>query len=1318
MDYVNYKYSIISNEIIDAIPIIINSISNDSENNVKSTKLGGTKFNVCSTCTLTKENGDMGHLGKTPLKNIMIIRPAFIKLIINFLNTIKICNNCKMIRNNIDISNVLNKYNYKYSPQLRREIQLLIKTNKQGNLRCNNPNCGKTIGSYKYNYSKSQFFIRKTETDDRDKKKKSIDEPISNTQIYNLLKGIPDIIYNCLTANTSESILTPYEVFFKNNIPIMVLPARPPNYYDNKESHVMTTKLGQLVGSIIKFNTEDIIQKIYNDIDHVKPKSPYKKGNLLVTLNIQVSGNKKESIPRSNILARRSDNTGRCVAGPSMEKIGYINIPSLMAKTLTTSIYYNRFTENKIKNLILNNTEKVKYILLYNYNQLKPTTLLKIKPDTKINNLMKMKYGDRIEVELSDYDIILFSRQPSLHKFNIQAALCKIWNNNTVGIPTPIANSMNLDFDGDEVNEYKTQSPGNIEALFTMLSVNLVKNNYNLSPIFGLIQDQIIGLHLLYKKEEYDINEVIYILGEYSYFIRDINKLKYSGSELLSLIFPDNISYEGVFDNGELIINNISSRFVVSQSYYSLSNLMSHYKNNVFAVQIIDTLLYIVRNFISLYGYSISLLDIIPDIKFINYIYNYIEDCCKVIQYVMGKYYNSISNNHDILLTYDELENIRINNCTNIINNVQKKIIELFKDNPLNAIVAAKNSEYKITLDELVTVLGCTGQQGIDSNDIPKPGIMGRVFNSILPSSLDIESLGFIKSSTLKGLTFKELGFHTKYNSIKKILRITCETSSAGSTGRKLVKFMEGVKIDHYGRAVLHNTVVWQNANYLKMLGSDIVRVNILEPDDNMENYNIIKKLYDDNKKYLLSDNFTRINKEFLFPINIKLEIQSYKSKIINDLSAKDLSNKIEKFINYIHLNIYFYLIDLTWFKYILYTYLDKFTIKRFKNIYSAELIDYILDKIKLKLYNSLSPGYTIGLEYAHNIQEKFTQQSLSSFHTTKKSGTAATQLGFNDFKDTVELSRKNKPDIVTAYSTNRNKLEIIKINVEYLSIKFFNPDISIIEENTKNSGLVISIKINKFYVNKKLTLMQYYQMFLDFLDNCIIINSYWSKMKLYKDIIDIIIGITIVAPYNINKIYFMQGISSAVYKGKMANTNIDIENIKMYDDNMVQVDGYRLRFYIENVYDLSNFDTRDVYLELGPWFAYDAFGIQFAEYSICNRLINSTKEKSMEICYKILSKLMCLSTDMYNIKRLRDGKNSILKNAIHGVSDSIQNSAFNNIIDTGTDIYSQIFENSLLNIGHGYYESYLNLNKYDSISLIKKEILEKNIESEIIENF
>jgi DNA-directed RNA polymerase III subunit RPC1 len=61
------------------------------------------------------------------------------------------------------------------------------------------------------------------------------------------------------------------------------------------------------------------------------------------------------------------------------------------------------------------------------------------------NNL---KYGDTVERHLRDDDVVLFNRQPSLHKMSIMAHRAKVLNWRTLRFNECVCTPYNADFDG------------------------------------------------------------------------------------------------------------------------------------------------------------------------------------------------------------------------------------------------------------------------------------------------------------------------------------------------------------------------------------------------------------------------------------------------------------------------------------------------------------------------------------------------------------------------------------------------------------------------------------------------------------------------------------------------------------------------------------------------------------------------------------------------------------------------------------------------------------------------------------------------------
>ena len=70
--------------------------------------------------------------------------------------------------------------------------------------------------------------------------------------------------------------------------------------------------------------------------------------------------------------------------------------------------------------------------------------------------------GTVAERELEDGDIVLFNRQPTLHRMSMMAHRIRILPYNTFRLNLSVCSPYNADFDGDEMNMHVPQS---VEAL-------------------------------------------------------------------------------------------------------------------------------------------------------------------------------------------------------------------------------------------------------------------------------------------------------------------------------------------------------------------------------------------------------------------------------------------------------------------------------------------------------------------------------------------------------------------------------------------------------------------------------------------------------------------------------------------------------------------------------------------------------------------------------------------------------------------------------------------------------------------------------------
>ena len=86
----------------------------------------------------------------------------------------------------------------------------------------------------------------------------------------------------------------------------------------------------------------------------------------------------------------------------------------------------------------------------------------------------ELKYGDTVERHLEDGDVVLFNRQPSLHKLSIMSHFVRVRPHRTFRLNECVCTPYNADFDGDEMNLHVPQTE---EARTEAVQLMGVKHN-------------------------------------------------------------------------------------------------------------------------------------------------------------------------------------------------------------------------------------------------------------------------------------------------------------------------------------------------------------------------------------------------------------------------------------------------------------------------------------------------------------------------------------------------------------------------------------------------------------------------------------------------------------------------------------------------------------------------------------------------------------------------------------------------------------------------------------------------------------------------
>lgn len=100
----------------------------------------------------------------------------------------------------------------------------------------------------------------------------------------------------------------------------------------------------------------------------------------------------------------------------------------------------------------------------------------------------------QVERHLNNGDLVLFNRQPSLHKMSMMGHRVRILPYSTFRLNLSVTSPYNADFDGDEMNMHVAQTHETRAEMRELMMVpkNIVSPQAN-KPVIGIVQDTLLG---------------------------------------------------------------------------------------------------------------------------------------------------------------------------------------------------------------------------------------------------------------------------------------------------------------------------------------------------------------------------------------------------------------------------------------------------------------------------------------------------------------------------------------------------------------------------------------------------------------------------------------------------------------------------------------------------------------------------------------------------------------------------------------------------------------------------------------------------------
>lgn len=534
---------------------------------------------------------------------------------------------------------------------------------------------------------------------------------------------------------------------------------------------------------------------------------------------------------RGNLSGKRVDFSGRTVISPDPNlAINEVAIPELVAKNMTYPEKVSRYNRAKLQQRVLNGINKW------------PGANYIFKKDSDIKQYLKfgkanlhaehLKIGDIVERHLEDGDIVLFNRQPSLHKLSILAHYVKIRPDRTFRLNECVCNPYNADFDGDEMNIHVPQTEeARVEAIELMGVKHNLSTPRNGEPIIAAIQDFITGAYLLSSKDNfYDRKTFVHICmymvhGDMQIDLPPPAIIKpaalWTGKQVFNVLMRPNKAckvqvnldapcreYRVNSDqhrdlnekDGWLCIRNSE----VMCGVMDKSTIGAGKKDSVFyvilrdfgpdaAVQAMNRLARLCSRWLTNEGFSIGIGDVQPGEKLLNLKLILVEQAYAECDSLIKKFHDGDLAKSSGCDEEQTMENL----ISGILSKVRQQagdhcFAELSKVNPPMIMATCGSKGSSINVSQMVAVVG----QQIINQERVMDGFQDRTLPHFPKNARQPPSKGFVRNSFFSGLTPSEFVFHAM-SGREGLVDTAVKTAETGYMSRRLMKSLEDLSTQY-----------------------------------------------------------------------------------------------------------------------------------------------------------------------------------------------------------------------------------------------------------------------------------------------------------------------------------------------------------------------------------------------------------------------------------------------------------------------------------------------------------------------------------------
>jgi DNA-directed RNA polymerase II subunit RPB1 len=547
------------------------------------------------------------------------------------------------------------------------------------------------------------------------------------------------------------------------------------------------------------------------------PQAMQRSGRPLKTISQRLRG--KEGRVRGNLMGKRVDFSARTVITPDPNiNLDEVGVPLSIAMNMTYPETVTPFNLVRMHQLVRNGPEKYPGAVYVIRDDGVRIDLRWVKDSSEIH----LKSGYKVERHMQNGDIVIFNRQPSLHKMSMMGHRVRVLPYSTFRLNLSVTTPYNADFDGDEMNLHLPQSLATkAEVTEIMMVPRQIVSPQSNRPVMGIVQDALLGCGIFTRRDTFIERDLVMNLCMHlSNFDGKLPtpailkpKQLWTGKQLFSMIIPEvNIQTtssthnydekfeispadtEVIIEQGELLAGILDKKGVGNIEGGLVHVIWLEYGPEV-CKTFFDQCQQLINHWLLQHSFTIGISDTIADeatMQTINRTINAAKSKAHELLNQLHTGHLEAKAGLTLLQTFEDLVNRELNTARDEAGNSASR--SLLRSNNIKTMV---NTGSKGTFINISQIIACVGQQNVEGKRIPF-GFRDRTLPHFTKGDLGVESRGFVENSYLRGLTPQEFFFHAM-SGREGLIDTAVKTSETGYVQRRLIKAMENLMVNYDG---------------------------------------------------------------------------------------------------------------------------------------------------------------------------------------------------------------------------------------------------------------------------------------------------------------------------------------------------------------------------------------------------------------------------------------------------------------------------------------------------------------------------------------